>query len=451
MIGCDGVRVADANVRAAVWRDLLNADKFARLSVGWGKVCMILSNKGAEMTSNLDSTSRASGQRRTLESTLNEWVAQWLNERSARPWEASAEELGAIAGSGKRPDLIIRQKGRLSVIAEFEFGGPAVADAASRLGLKLTGEDRRMTEILAIGYGEECRTDSRENFLKRLDDNEQILTVQIVSSTNGDNGRAKVWPGKPLPATSGDLIAYIEYLQVPQDVIEEQTGNVARGVNSTGRSLYDNIRMSPGFCDVTLASLRKFTGSTHDDNEKRNRNGKSNCSVICDHDAHAVRTTCAIWMVAIDLQNDLATHSSILKKLQLKTTNELMNDTIYGVLLAEDVLEQWKLIAEVNYLPVVELAIDTLQACLPLTAPVTEVLHTLHRLCIEVNAVQAKHVYNFAGELWQRLVPDREELAAHYTKPEVAELLATLCAERFTQLDAERIGTLNRNSSVSFF
>ena len=40
--------------------------------------------------------------------------------------------------------------------------------------------------------------------------------------------------------------------------------------------------------------------------------------------------------------------------------------------------------------------------------------------------LQAKHVYNFAGELWQRLVIDREERASHYTKPEIAELLATL-------------------------
>lgn len=396
------------------------------------------------MTSQSDGASAQSRQRRNREDTLNEWVAQWLNEYSARPWDASAEELGAIeGGSGKHPDLIVRQTGRIPVIAEFEFGRPAVADATSRIGVKMKGQGLRVYEVLAVGYNEICRTDGKDRFFKRLNDNEDILTVQIVSRTNGDNGQFKVWPSKPLSATSEDLVAYIEYLQVPQEFIEKLTGHLAWSVNSAGIHLYDNIRMSAATCDETLASLRKSTGSTHVERGVNGRNGKSSCPKHCDHDAHAVRTACAIWMVAIDLQNNLAAYSGILAKRKLKSTYQLKDESISGQLTAEHVLEQWRLIAEVNYLPVVELAIETLQACQMLEAPVTNVLQTLHELCQEVKAVQSGHVYNFAGELWQRLVPDREERAAHYTKPHIAELLATLGADRFSGRSARAIGALN--------
>ena len=52
-------------------------------------------------------------------------------------------------------------------------------------------------------------------------------------------------------------------------------------------------------------------------------------------------------------------------------------------------------------------------------------------------------IYNFSGELWQRLVGDREERAEHYTKPEIAELLATLSALRFKHRSAGEMAELN--------
>ena len=195
---------------------------------------MILDNKGADMTSNPDSTSRASGQRRTSEITLNEWVAQWLNERSERPWEASAEELDAIEGRGKLPDLIVREMGRRPVIAELEFGSPAVADATRRIGVQVTRGGRRVYEVLAVGYDEVCRSDDRERFFKRLDEQQDVLTVQTVSRSNGDNGHVQVWPPKPLSATSEDLIAYIEYLQIPQELVDS-TFRFARSHRSQSR------------------------------------------------------------------------------------------------------------------------------------------------------------------------------------------------------------------------
>ena len=74
---------------------------------------------------------------------------------------------------------------------------------------------------------------------------------------------------------------------------------------------------------------------------------------------------------------------------------------------------------------------------------VSEILGLLHEISEQLNGLHAKHIYNFAGELWQRLVTDREERAAHYTKPEIAELLASLASSRFKDLNSDEFAKLN--------
>ena len=162
---------------------------------------------------------------------------------------------------------------------------------------------------------------------------------------------------------------------------------------------------------------------------------------MCNHDAQATRTACTIWLIAIDLQNDLAQYSRNLQGLNLQGTDALKNASL-NVLTVPDVLTQWRIIAGVNYLPVIELAIDSLSAR-AMGNSIPDVLDSLHELSGQINALHAKHVYNFAGELWQRLVTDREERASHYTKPEIAELLASVGAERFNSLGAPAIAKLN--------
>ena len=126
----------------------------------------------------------------------------------------------------------------------------------------------------------------------------------------------------------------------------------------------------------------------------------------------------------------------------LEITHDIRINQGMGALRQQHLLEAWDVIESVNYLPVMELAKASLSAVGD-TAAVSEILRNLEELSGNLNALQAKHVYNFAGELWQRLVTDREERAAHYTKPEVAELLATLAAQRFGSRTADEVASLN--------
>ena len=365
---------------------------------------------------------------RLHEQEANSVIAEWLND-AGRGWRADAERTGTLIGSNERPDIIIRQGDRMPVIVECEYGRPAVGDAAKRLGHTLLGEIRPFSEVVAAGISEDCRGDSRAGFRRRLDGNEAIFSIQLVNGqlVNGQlvdgqpaNGGG-VWPGTPLAATPADLAAYCEYAQVPQAVIDQQSGNIAQQIVSAGHRLQESIRLTRGRQGGTLERLREITG--------------------CQQDADAARTACAIWLIAIDLQNDLATHSAALQDAGLSTTQEL-RDNANGVLRRDDLLNAWRTIEAVNYLPVMELAINSLRAG-NMGDGLTDVLLLLEGLCADLNGLHAKHIYNFAGELWQRLVGDREERAAHYTKPEVAELLAALSAQRFQGRSSEQMAQLN--------
>ena len=301
----------------------------------------------------------------------------------------------------------------MPVIVEVEFGLPALTDAKSRLGKNLNSDPRKFTEVIALGLDDEFRNKRAEDITSALNANDQIFTVQFVS---GSPENARVWPDSPLPANAADLVAYCEYAQVPQSVIEAKSDEIANSVKSAGRMLYDGLSLlSCG--DSALKNLAKELGSEQPES--------------------ATQTACAIWLVSLDLQNDLATYSDLFKERGLKYSGDL------GTLTQRKLLDQWEIIKSVNYLPVVELAIPSLRAIPARLSNLTQILTTLSDLTDELNGLHAKHIYNFAGELWQKLVEDREERAAHYTKPEIAELLAGLSATRFAESSADALATLD--------
>ena len=357
------------------------------------------------------------------EQEANSVIAEWLTA-AGHGWRADAERTGALVGSNERPDIIIRQDDRMPVIIECEWGRPAVRDATRRLGHRLRNEDRPFTEVIAVGIDNICHADTRAGLRRRLDENERIFTIQLVTDPFVTD-KNSVWPSAPLSTTPSDLIAYCEYAQVPQSVIDRESESIAQNVYAAGNRLLNGIGETVWQGRPTLDRLREIVG------------GQEDLEVTC--------ATCAIWLIAIDLQNDLANNSTALQKANLKTTQQARNaEGALGLLIPEDMLNSWRIIRQVNYLPVMDLAIDSLQAgVVPNLANMSEIMVNLEGASGRLNTLHAKHIYNFAGELWQRLVGDREERAAHYTKPEIAELLATLSAQRFQSRSADEIARLN--------
>ena len=243
----------------------------------------------------------------------------------ATAWRADAERTSRVQGDSKRPDILIKQGGRMPVAIECEWKNPAVGDAQRLIGKTLVGETRPFTEVIAVGISEECSKDSEEDFQKRLENNEQVFTIQLVSKEQDEN---RIWPDRPLTATPNDLIAYCEYAQVPQAVISDHSAQIANRVESAGSKILESINLTSS-SDATLSALRRITGSEHDEPDPEKEEAPT-CPDKCEHDTQATRTTCAIWLVAIDLQNDLAQYSSELQAKGLQTTQAMKNSATLG-------------------------------------------------------------------------------------------------------------------------
>lgn len=354
------------------------------------------------------------------EHTANTVIADWLRS-VGRGWEPNPERKRAFVGSNRRADIIIRQPNRQPVVIETEFGSPAVGDATARLGLRLRGHLHPITEVIAVGIDRHCERDETWQLRARLERNEPIFSIQIVKGSHGQETEPP-WPKQPLRATPFDLVAYCEYAQVPQVIIEEQSRQIAEEIEAAA-SLLRNILSATklrGF--GTMIELRAITGSDDDDG--------------------ALHNVCATWLVAIDLQNDLARHNEPLQQIGLPTAEEVRAENAGERLTPDALLNTWRSIQSVNYEPVMNLAISTLSVP-GIDNEVAPVLERLSELSVRIDGLNAKHIYNFAGELWQLLIVDREERAAHYTKPAVAELLATLSAQRFADRGTEQIANLN--------
>ncbi|MCY4474935.1 MAG: hypothetical protein OXC83_05810 [Chloroflexi bacterium] len=344
----------------------------------------------------------------------NSAIAQYLDE-CGKGWSANAERRQTLVDDNGRPDIVVREPGRRAVVLETEYGHPAVGDAESRLGKRFVGETYELTEVIAVGIDEDCESDTRAEFLERLKRDEAVLLVQLVSTIG-------VWPVDPLLSRPSDLVAYCEYAQVPQLEIDRQSARVARHIESLGLALLNGLRAMTAVGDDMIAELMDI--------------------VKADTAEEATRIVCAIWLTTIDLHKDLALYSPTLRSRGLETTQAMRENSMLGVLSPRHLIDAWEVIEGVNYVPVIELAKSSLLA-VGESAIVSQVLRNLEELSNELNDLQAKHVYNFAGELWQRLVTDREERAAHYTKPEVAELLATLAAERFMDRSVDEVASLD--------
>ena len=270
---------------------------------------------------------------------------------------------------------MVRQDGRRAVVVETEYGRPAVGDAESRLGEQLVGETRELTEVIAVGIDEDCKSDTRAEFLARLERDEPVLSVQLVST-------AGLWPADPLVSRPADLIAYCEYAQVPQLEIDRQSARVAREIESLGNSLMEEMRLMGAKGDDILDELSEIVGAES----------------IKD----AAKIVCAIWLTTIDLHNDLASYSPTLRSMGLETTQSIRINSGMGALRQQHLIDAWDVIESVNYLPVMELAKASLLAVGD-SGAVSEILRSLEELSGNLNALQAKHVTTSrasCGNVW---------------------------------------------------
>ena len=311
-----------------------------------------------------------------------------------------------------RPDILVRSADFYPIVIEVEFGNPAIADARGRLGNRVAGMPGLVRSAIAVGVPPEVRRWSNDLLAERLaQPNGLALRYVILSSDiSGDlqepplmEDGIHVWPETgSIDGTVDDLAILCEYAAAPQGLVSRTTDEVARRIHSLAAYLFRVL--PPGVADEIAQRLGQQQG------------------------IQGLRLACCIWLTSLRLQSLLASKSPALRREGLQSVAQLR--TVSGnVLVMSDLRREWDKILKVNYSSIFNTARIALDDRIPVLAG-SEVLTELSDFADRITTLNLGNRIDFAGELFPKLLDDREEIAAHYTLPETAELLGQLAVSR---------------------
>jgi len=199
-----------------------------------------------------------------------------------------------------------------------------------------------------------------------------------------------------------DLSMLIQSAAVPPVVVEEAANKLVEGVSAAAAFLEDMAMAHPGAMKKICEELRQ------QDSEQTRR------------------------MSTTILANALVFHESLARGegdlYEVRTLDELRGK--HGGVNKGDTLEDWKRILKVNYWPIFDIARRILEVI-----PADTSRPLLERLVTTATELVANHMmrsHDLTGAVFQRLIADRKFLAAYYTNPSSAALLAGLAIDPLT-------------------
>ena len=333
------------------------------------------------------------------------------------------ERLGVIEGGrGQRPDILVQSPNTYPVIVETEWGDPAIGDARTRIGKQIRGAGLPVRSVIAVGAPNESRHWSRDELHRKLaypsDLRLQfaVLSAYISAESAAVGGDISVsdhdvetWPANGyLTGTVNDLATLCEYAAAPPMLVDRTAEEVADNIDAIAKTLGASLDSR------TIRQIATGLGQ---------------------QPGHqALRMACCIWLTSLRLHSPLAQNSPGLKKQGLKTIAELRAAGVGQAVTLSELKAEWGKILDVNYRAIFSVARESLHDRIPPEAG-GQALAQLNRLAERISILRLGNRVDFAGELFPKLLDDREETAAHYTLPETAELLARLAVERLPLAD----------------
>jgi hypothetical protein len=341
----------------------------------------------------------------TTEQTINDALAQVLMEtRSLWRYKGvvKSENVDVLKGSGRKPDILITEPNVSPVIVETEIlpARSVESDAKQRLGEHLVPSGRRILSSLAVRLPIRLKDFSGQPL------KDEILTAfdfDIALFTGESLASFMRWPRNGwVRGNVTDLSMLIQSASVPPTVVEEAANKLVEGVSEAAAFLEGMAIAHPGAMSKICEELRQ------QDSEQTRR------------------------MAATILANALVFHESLARGegdlYEVRTLDELRSDR--GGVNKGDTLEDWKRILRVNYWPIFDIAKRILEVIPADTS--RPLLQCLVTTATELVANHMMQSHDLTGAVFQRLIADRKFLAAYYTNPSSAALLAGLAIDQFT-------------------
>jgi hypothetical protein len=333
------------------------------------------------------------------EHTINDALAAVL-QNTRRAWSApgvvSSENTGILKHGAKRPDILVTEPNVSPVVIETEVvPAPNVeAEAVSRLGDKIQTTGRTILSSLAVRLPARLRMkhgSALTTELVKADD------LQIALYTGNSPTSPSRWPCAGwIRGTVADLSLLTQLATVPPEVIEEAADHLVNGVSDAAGRLEEMAATHPGAVHKISEELRQEDGE------------------------QTRRMAATILANAFVFMESLAGGPGELT--EIRSLEELRS--LGGDLTKSAILAEWRKILEINYWPIFDIARRIFEHVpAPYSKSLIERLATTADHLLEKSLMRS---HDLTGAVFQRLIADRKFLAAFYTTPASAALLAGL-------------------------
>lgn len=335
----------------------------------------------------------------TTEHTINDSLAIVL-QKTRSVWRGSqcvhSEQLQMLKETAGRPDILVLEPFVAPVSIEIEVL-PAVnveQEAVDRLGNYIKGSGRPILSSVALRLQPELRTKQSEDLVAELETTESFEMALFTGRTSDDFSR---WPSRGwITGNINELSQLVQMASVPPEIIDEASGSLIAGVTEAAGLLHEMSQRYPG-------SIRKIAENLHQQDGTQTR-----------------RMAVTILINAFMFHEILAGGEGDLEK--VRTIESLKGAS--GLLEKGEVLDEWRKILLVDFWPIFDIARRILELI-----PASEIKHFLEIISRTANSLIQNRLmrsHDLTGAVFQRLIIDRQFLAAYYTTPASASLLVGL-------------------------
>ena len=348
----------------------------------------------------------------TTEHTINDALAVILR-RTKRAWVSNdivcSEAIGTLKSSGLRPDILIQEPGvsPVSVETEVQPATSVESDARSRLGNQVKATGRQILASIAVRLPERLRQKSDTALSTEIETATDFEYALFTGNTSSDWER---WPSSGwLRGSPKDISILAQSAALPPTLIENAVTNFVTGVSEVA-GIFNEIQ------ETHRSSMEKIA------------------EVLCQEDCTQTRRMAAtILSDAFVFQETLAGANENLK--HVKNIEEMKSA---GQLTKKNIIEEWKKILKINYWAIFDISCRIL-----VSIPSTQSKYLIEKLAeiagqLVENSLMRSH--DLTGAVFQKMISDRKFLAAYYTTPASASLMAGLILPHTEQLPSGKWG-----------
>ena len=338
----------------------------------------------------------------TTEHTINDALAALLR-RTRHAWAVpdaiNSENTGVLKQAGKRPDILVSEPNVSPVVIETEvLPAPTVEqDALSRLGAQLKTTGGLIFSSIAVRLPERLRQKSGHGLSAEL---ESVNDLEIALYTGDSPTNWSRWPTSGwITGSVSDLSILTQSATVPPEVVDRAANVLIEGVSDAAGLLADIATVHPAAVHKVSEDLKQADGE------------------------QTRRMAATILVNAFVFMETLAGGPGDLA--HIRSLEEIKSSAVG--LTKGSLLVEWRRILDINYWPIFDVACRILEH---VPAPRSEPL--IARLAGTADRLLAQSLmrsHDLTGAVFQRLIADRKFLAAYYTTPAAAALLAGLAID----------------------